>query len=787
VPGALAICLGFAAPARPAGDPQADVEALPGQELAGRSLVELVVEGAITLAEESVLFHLGLEPGAAFDPAELDRCVRRLWDRGLLEDLVIDGERVDGGVRLVVRIVERPVVSSLEYRGLQRVRAPEIAQRLADERITVTEGSLLGRGELLRLEAAIEALYRERGFDLVDALAATEQRAGGRAAVVITVDEGQRLRVGEIRFEGNTVFADSRLRRAHKETRAGGWLRRLRGGGNFDRAALARDLERVRDVYRRAGYKDASLGEPRVELGGERGSSEVRITVPVEEGARWKLGGVGFRGNERVSDSRLLDLFERPSIGWLGSRFVDEGVERVRDLYGREGFMAARIETVLVERQGSTADVIVRIDEGERYRIGRIEVEGNSATRDRVIRRELAVQEGQTLDARALRRSLLRLGQLEFFEVDDEEPVLFELDERAKRVDLTLRGREADPPKLFFGGGYGRTHGLFGEIRYTSRNFRGRGETLSANLQAGADLRQVQLGYTVPWLLDRRQSLGAELFARDEVFDAGGGENLMRDLTGGRLRWGRRLGLFQTLTVGYTYQEALDSRSRLTGAGDTVLQALDREISSLELGYVLDRVDSRFQPTRGLRLSGTIESAGGDLGGDARFLRSRASLNLFQPFGGHRPRFVLGLNLEGGAVRPLGGGVLTFTDRFFRGGDSSVRGFEALAINPRDENGVPLLDGDGFLLGGDRFLEAGLELHLPINDVLRLVIFADAGNVWSESQSVDLSSLRHSAGLELRVTTPLFPYPLRFIWAENLSPLDGDRFDSLQFSFGAGF
>jgi outer membrane protein insertion porin family len=513
----------------------------------------------------------------------------------------------------------------------------------------------------------------------------------------------------------------------------------------------------------------------------------VTITVPVEEGDRWRLGGVGFTGNKEISDDRLLRLFDRPGSGWLGSRFVEEGVEQVRDLYGRDGFMTARIEPVLVEREARTADVIVRIDEGERYRIGRIEVEGNTDTRDKVIRRELAVQEGEILNATALRRSLLRLGQLEFFEVDDQEPVRFELDEEEQRVDLTLRGREADPPKLFFGGGYGRTHGLFGEVRYTSRNFRGRGETLFANLQTGADLTQAQLGYTVPWLLDRRQTLGGELFLRDETLDAGGGESLMRDLSGARLSWGRRLGLFQTLTLGYTYQDVLDSRSRQTEAGDPVLQSIDRELSSLTLGYLLDRVDSRFQPTRGLRLSGSLEGAGGALGGDGRHLRSRVALNLFQPLGGRKPRFVLGFNIAGGAIRPLGGTDLSFNDRFFRGGDGSLRGFEALSIYPRDENGQPLLDGEGFLLGGDRFLEAALELHLPLNDVLRLVLFADGGNVWSEGQSVGLSSLRHSAGLELRVTTPLFPQPLRFIWAENLSPVAGDRFDSFQFSFGAGF
>ena len=784
---ALVGCLGFPAASAAAAQMPRAAEASPEKALAGEPLVTLEVAGVESLAEETVLFYLGLETGEPYDPAELDRRVRELWERGLLEDLTVSAQSVEGGVRMVVQVVERPTVASIDYQGLQRLRVADITERLARNRIRVVEGEPLRRGELLRLEAAVEELYRERGFQLVEAVTATEILPQGRAAVVVTVNEGDRLRIGEVVFEGNTVFSDARLRRAHKESRPSGLVSRVLGKDKFDRAGLARDLERVRDVYRRAGYKDATLGEPRVEVAGKEGRHEVVITVPVEEGDRWKLGGVSFTGNEKLSDQRLLTLFERPRSGWLGSRFVEEGVERVRDLYGQGGFMTARIEPVLIERGELTADVVVRIDEGERYRVGRIEVEGNTDTRDKVIRRELAVQEGQVLNTTALRRSLLRLGQLEFFEVDEEEPVRFDLDEEEGRVDLTLRGREADPTNFFFGGGYGRTHGLFGEIRYTGRNFRGRGETLSASLQAGADLTQLQLGYTVPWLLDRRQSLGGELFLRQETLDAGSGETLMRDLSGGRLRWSRRFGLYQSLTLGYTYQDVLDSRSRVDGSGETVVQLLDREVSSLQLGYLLDRVDSRLQPTRGLYLSGSLESAGGALGGDSRYLRSRAGLNFFRPLGGKKPRAVLGLNLEGSAIRPVGGRELSFNDRFFRGGDHSVRGFKALSIYPRDENGEALLDSDGFLLGGDRFLEASLELHLPLNEVLRVVAFADAGNVWAEGQAVDLSGLRRSAGIELRVTTPLFPQPLRFIWSENLSPLDGDRFDSFQFSFGASF
>ena len=757
--------------------------------LAGRPVVELRVDGARALPEETILHHLGLELGSLYDPEALDGRLRALWSRGLLEDVTLAAEPAEGGVRVVVRVDERPLLAGVEYRGLERVRANEIAERLAGEGIRLEEGGSLDRGELRRLEIAVAELYRERGFELARVEVTLESAGDGRATAVVAVDEGDRLRTGEIVFEGNTVFSDARLRRALRES-SGGPLSRLLGRGWFDRAALARDLEHAREVYLRAGYKDAAVGEARVESTQQESGRRVRITVPVEEGDRWKLGGVSFSGNRAFSDERLLALCERPRAPWLGSRFVDDVVERVRDLYGRGGYMTAEVEPVLVERGELTADLMVRIDEGARYRVGRIEIEGNIDTRDKVIRRELAVQEGAILDATALRRSLLRLGQLEFFELDEQEPVRFELDAEASRVDLTLRGREADPARFWFGGGYSQTYGLFGQIQYTSRNFRGRGETLSGSLQAGADLTQLQLGYTVPWLLDRRQSIGGELFLREETI-AAGGERLRRELSGGRFRWSRRLGLFQSLSARYAFEDVLDARSRELAGGGSLTQLLDRQVSSLTLGWALDRVDSRLHPTRGLRLSGSLETAGGALGGDSRFLDARAALDLFRPLrgsrGGRRPGSVLGFHLEAGSIRPLGGDELSFAERFHRGGENSVRGFEPLSIQARGAEGEELVDADGFRLGGDRFLEAGLEYHLLLNRVLRLVAFADAGGVWAEGQAFDLSGLRQSAGLELRVTTPLFPEPLRFIFSENLDPLPGDRFDRFQFSFGASF
>ncbi len=768
--------------------PAAAVETVPADgdgELSGLPVIEIVVDGAETVDPATVTHYLGLRVAEPYEPTVVDRGIRELWRRELVEQLAVAAHAVGGGVRIVVTLAERPRLAAIEYRGLGRLGEDAVARLVASEGVRLVAGEPLRRGELERLRAALQELFRQRGFPLASATAEVEPAGTGHVRVVLTVDAGERLRVAALEFDGNTAFGDGRLRRAVRETRPTGPVSRPLGRDRFDRAALARDLERVRDLYRRAGYKDAELGEPSIEPVASAAGRRVSIRVPVSEGRRWRLGGISFTGNQAFSDERLLARFERPAAGWLSSRRVEEGVARVRALYRGAGHLTARVEPLTVERPGGVADLVVRITEGERYRVGRVEIAGNSETRDEVIRRELAVREGEVLDAVALERGLERLGRLGYFELDPAAPVEFELDAESATADLTLRGHEADPTRLFFGGGYGGGVGLFGQVQYSDRNFLGRGETLRASVQAGSDVEVVEAGYLVPWWLDRPQSLGFELFARRNDRAIAGGERIASETAGARLSWSRRLAGSQSLAVTVGRQRLVDSRRRPAG-GDELLQALERDLATARVTHLLDRTDRQLAPSRGVRLRSSLELAGGALGGDGGYLEARLGLSLFRPLTRGR-RAVVALNLEGGGVRPVDGGSLSFADRFSLGGENSVRGFRAGSILARGDGGERLFDADGFQLGGDRFLEASLELQLALTDWLRLVAFTDAGRVWAEGQRFDLAGLRRSAGLELRVTTPLAPHPLRLIWAHNLDPLDGDAFDSFQVGFGVSF
>jgi outer membrane protein insertion porin family len=765
------------------------------QDSTGLPIVEIEFVGLVGLPAESLEFYLELERGRPFNPVRLNENIHELWKRQLIDDIRVTGSQVEGGVKLTIAIEERPTLRTIEYDGIKRVSRTDIVDRISRDNIRVREGDSLNFGELSRLQAAIEDLYREKGFRLAQADFLIETVSPTERNVSFTIDEGDKIRIAEIDFEGNTVFGDRRLQWAMRKTKESGIISRILKKDIYKPAVFEEDLDEVREVYRKAGYKNIVIGEPRVEL--ERLDGPVRpedpkrkliVTIPLEEGRRWKLGDVRIEGNETFEAEILARQFPDPRGGWLRSTSIDKGIEALSDLYSNTGHLYAQVTHAIVEVNEEEADVIVTIVEGDQFSVGRIEFEGNTKTRDKVLRRELGIQEGMVLNAGALRNSLLRLGQLQFFEVDENDPVTFEFHNEDKLVDLTIKGQEGDRTEMQFGAGYSEVDGFFGQFMFRTRNFLGRGETLGVSFQSGDRQDLFDLSYSVPWFLDRPQSLGVQVFQRNLNYQLLDGQAIIQDTTGGTITYGRNLSLFRSLSFGLSIFEAEDLRRQfIFGSDELIEQNFSRDVRILRTVYGFDRRDSRIEPTRGSRHSLSVEWAGGALGGDSDFVRPRAAFSIYKPV----TRGVLtvaAINIEAGIIEPIGDGEIFFQDRFYLGGENSIRGYRYRGIWVRDEDGNTVVDEFGYPLGGESFAQVNLEYHFVLGGPFRIIAFADAGNVYSPDQSIDLGNMRYSAGVEMRVMVPVFGAPLRFIYATNPGDeyLD-DRFESFQFSVGTTF
>jgi len=490
------------------------------------------------------------------------------------------------------------------------------------------------------------------------------------------------------------------------------------------------------------------------------------------------------------SDQALLRVFRNKPGTWLKADLIDEGLESIRDLYSNTGYMFARVEPELVERDDNVADVHINIDEGEQFRVGRIDFEGNRRTMDKVLRRELRVQEGYVMNVAALRNSVYKVNQLGYFQLNEEEPVKIDVQAEDKTVDLVFDGEEADRTELQFGGGWSEFDGFFGQFSIRTQNFLGRGETLQASLQSGARQDYFDLGYFVPWFLDRPQTIGVQAFSRVINYNLlGTGDDYEQRSEGGTLTYGRSFGLFQSIALSYTlaqYRERAVFRDLAADGEDTIVnRTIDS--SSIRPVWSFNSIDSRFEPTRGLRLSLSSQYSGGFLGGQNNFWKPELHITYFRPLDEFPVRNVLGINVEAGYLHPFNDGVQSSFEYFWLGGDRSVRGHTRYSIVPRDENGAPFRDASGYAIGGDRYLQLNLEYHLVAGGPFRFVIFSDAGQAWRSEDAIDLAELRWTAGLELRVLVPVFGAPLRFIYAFNLDPKPYDEFESFQFSIGTTF
>jgi outer membrane protein insertion porin family len=766
-------------------------------ELSGKPITGIEIEGLRTLSDETLRFYLGLEVGQPFDPQKLDRNLHALWERDLLDDVTVEALPAEGGVALLLRVVERPVLRSIEYVGLKKLNRTEVQERIDKEQIRVREGAPIELGELERLEHELRRLYEEKGFRFAQVEHALEEVSPGERRVTFTIDEGDKVKIRQIEFTGNTVFPDWRLRLAMRKTRESGLISRVMKRDIYNPATLQEDLGKVRDLYRERGYKNTVVGDPAIEVTARRPEAEkpgrqkrrLRLEIPIEEGERWRFGEIAIEGNEVFADEILLRAFNRPRGEWLRSSAIEKGVEAVGDLYRNNGYLYSQVDVELQERANNVADVTIKVYEGDQFTVGRLEFSGNERTRDKVLRREFRVQDGMVLNMGGLRNSLLKVRQLEYFKLDEEDPIEFgNIDREARTVDLTVKGEESDRTELLFGGGWSELDGFFGQFSMQTRNFLGRGETLGVAVQSGSVRDLYEFSYFVPWMADRPQSAGFQLFKRDLDYNLLGTQRQIREETGGVLTFGRSFGLFSSLRFSYGYAEFNDEVQFVDATNQTVRTASSYEKSNLQPTWIYDSTDSRIEPTRGLRLIGAFEYAGGPLGGNIDLYRPEITLTGYLPLGRRPVRTVFGFNFEAGWVEPFGSEELPLLERYYIGGSRSLRGFASRSLSLRDDEDLPVRDEFGNLLGGDSRLEFGLEYHVLLGGPFRLVFFVDGGNVFGDGGiQPRFDALRYTAGAELRLFVPVFGLPLRFIYAENLNPLPGDRFESFQFDVGASF
>ena len=461
-----------------------------------------------------------------------------------------------------------------------------------------------------------------------------------------------------------------------------------------------------------------------------------------------------------------------------GRNLIDEGVEQIGELYRNSGYIFADVKLEIVEREDLVADLLVTVEENDQFRVGRLEFTGNERTRDRVLRRQMLLKEGDVFNSGMLRTSLLRLSQLEYYVVNEDDPVEVNYDTGHQKVDLVVKGTEAGQTEVQFGGGYSELDGFFVQSALRTRNFLGRGETVGVSIQTGRYRDIFDVSYYMPWVKDRPQNFGVQLFNRETDFDLLADQRYRSKEAGGVISFGRQFRRWELVQLAYSNMDIESYQSQTfyffenpeeqdNTMSDTIEQAFEFNRSSLTATYQYDSHNSRLEPTQGKRLIASLEYAGGLLGGESFFLRPSLTAAITVPLTRGAWRSVVRANLQLGYIKPFGTDAsgdlrpLFFLDRYLLGGENSLRGFAFRSIWVRDpETGRTVLDANGFPQGGNKSVVFNLEHHTLVNGPFRVVAFFDAGNVYGDDQDVDFNHMRMSAGIELRVNVPILGAPL---------------------------
>jgi len=774
---------------------------------------EVEVVGGLTITAETVEYYLGISAGDPWEPEVVSRNFRRFWESGLVESLQVEVEELDpGSVKLIVTVRERPRVTQFTFSGNKKLSDSSLREKIETAGLTLRRNTPLRLPEVRRLEQAISEAYAKDGYASATVVTRIEEEGPAQRSVTFDIDEGAKVRIGEITFEGNEVFSDRRLRRALKKTKVRSLIRPWGQKTIWSREDWGEDSENLKKFYMDRGYKDVVAGEPQVELVARRPDARTqrkrkffhRIAIPVEEGSRYRIGSLKVTGSTVFTEEQLLRQFDLQFGKTYNYSQVERGNEAIQELYQTRGYIYAYTSQVLMENpdQPDLVDVVVNIYEGDQYRLGRLEFVGNRKTQDKVLRREFRLFEGEWMNMAAFKRSMFKVNQLGFFKLT-EDPVDLQVDNENRVVNVTIRGQEVGRTDIQFGAGYSELDKLFATFMVNTRNLMGRGENFGLSITSGKQADAYTLSFTDPYFLDRSMLFGASIYKTRQEFPG----IMDRKATGGSLIWGLGIGFFTRITTVYSYEDtfarAVSQRSIPAGEGppiprrrplpppypDMPIPAFYQEefsgvTSAFTPMFNYDSRDDPFDPNMGLSYLARVRYAGGPLGGDFDYLRPELGVSYFHPLG---RKIILAANWEGGIILPFSGSEIPYYDRYRLGGERSLRGLPSWQVYPRKKDHSYFYTPGGAWEGGDRYLQLNLEYQIKVGGPVKFILFADIGNTWHEEQGWDLSLMRYTTGAELRIFLPIFQAPLRFIYGINLRQLPGEKRSDFEFSVGTTF
>ena len=759
-------------------------------------VVRVEIAGNQLLQQETLLFYVSVKTGDDYDEGRLRQDFRKLWDTGFLDDLRVESYDAPEGGKLVRFVVtERKRIQIVDFRGSKQLTTSSIEDELEKREARVRVDTFYDQARAHKVESIIKEMLAAKGRPFATVRHEAKTIGGSGQQLSFIVDDGPKTRVKEIVFDGNETFSDDKLEGVMKNIREPGvfnlsWLggkttyteEKWVGGGEKDDPG---DHSRLESFYLNHGYATARVGQPKISYTDKPGVKnpkkavrEMRIEIPVSEGGQYRMGELKFEGLTVLKEAYVRNYFKlQPGDVYDDSKFK-KAYEKLRDVYGSLGYFQWTGRTQRTpDAERRVVDITVGMDEDKQYLIGRIGFTGNDQTRDKVIRREIYMNEGEVFNTEALKMSIKRINQLGYFKQMEGAPDIKPSEDAENKVDVTFKVEEQNRNQFTFGGGFSGYEGAFLNASFSTTNFLGAGETVTVAAQSGSRTKNYQLSLSEPYFLDRPITAGLNLFFnRATYLSYGMTVGYGQQNQGLSFTTGVAVGRFSRVFTSYTFQvvDIYDVDARDITGGTSSIYANGNSLTNVDTSYfggtgrrtesgispsfVRNTVDNPYQPRSGSRYTASVGFVGGPLQGTVDYLRPNVELVRYQPVG---RRMALGVRGEAAYIRAFGGTeMIPYYQRYFLGGETQIRGYNVRTVAPYDPETKTSV-------GGNKFLLFNAEYYFDVFGPLRLLMFFDAGQAYAPGQGMYWKTMSTSTGVEARFTMPVLNVPFRLIYAWN--------------------
>jgi outer membrane protein insertion porin family len=755
--------------------------------LAGAPIEGIRISGNSRVEETAIRARIKSQVGRPVDPAVVEQDVLSIYGLGFFADVQVSVEEVEGKRTLVYHVVERPMIKEVKLEGNHKVSDDDLQAALK-----IRPHTLLDVAKVQKAIEEAKKLYDQKGYKDAAITFDTSEPVGGEVTLTFKVDEGKIIRIQKIVFEGNRAFSTRQLRRL-MQTKQAWFLSWLTRAGNLDTEVLKTDVERLTAFYYDNGYVNVKVDEPKI----ERKEDGLEMTIRIEEGDQFKAGAVHL-GGDLIGDVRAIEAHLEMKSGevFRASR-LRKDILAITEGYGDQGYAFVNVEPLTqVDPEQKLVAVTYKVDKGPEVYFDRIEISGNTKTKDEVIRRELLVQEQQRFHGAQLKLSRARLQRLGLFQ---DVNMTTQRSSQPDKIDLLVDVKEAQTGAFTAGAGFSTADQFLFNVRLSENNLFGTGDRVSINADFGSIYRNFVFDYVNPYTLDTYFTSSFSGFNYRTEYD-----DFDREGTGFSVRTlypFTALGVRRIPFIGapldevrfglqYKFEQAdITNVSSFFTVPDINAEEGDSLTSSLIPTLVRNTLNHPFDPTDGSLQDLSVQFAG--IGTGAQYYNLEARSRWFYPFykspalgtfvaavGG---RFGWGQGEEGQS-----GDEIPLFERYFPGGINSMRGYRARTLGPRQ----PVFDPSGGIVnttpvGGSTQLILNNELIFPIVESLGLrgVLFFDAGNAFTADEGLPLDDLRYDVGWGVRWLSPMGP--LRLEIGYPLQRKSGEDSSVFQFSFGA--